>query len=354
MIASCHIKNRLYALSLLLAVAGGSSSTLEAVDGQLQFFTYYDSNVYEALAVPNPTLGLTLRGRLSHELSSTRQNIAGELLSQVNLDTFFPEESKLLVNAELGYQYRLSSALFLHGQLSHFRKWFYYRAGSYTWIDYDAFLQLSPSSRYSGWFGYRHRQKTLAATERFRFSEDSLELRGRYNITARLFLEGTVTGSHIIHSDFYAVGVVGDTDLVILGYPQEDRGMEGILHLRYWGKAIIGVQVEMANIHSNSAIGAFSSMSFHAYMSGQLGSSTFYHIVFRLIDKDYKSPDLGGESRYRDPEEAVQNLAHIRLEQVLGGNSIGYLQLSRLQNETIFNQRYYDKTMIEIGLKYEL
>ena len=337
----------------MLAFCGGYS-TLEAVDGQLQFSSYYDSNVREALTVPDPTLGLTLRGRLSHEIRPPRLNIFGEILTQANLDAVFQDESKLIVNAELDFRYTLSRALHIVGNLSHFQKSFYNHTGSYLWTEYSTFLQYSPRSRYSGWLGYRHRKKTLETTDRYRFGEDNLEFRGRYNITARLFLEGTVTGNHIIHSDFYAVGVVGDTALVILGYPQEDRGVEGILHLRYWGKTIIGVQVGMANIHSNSAIGAFTSMSFHAYMSGQLGSSTFYHIVFRLIDKDYKSPDLGGESRYRDPEEAVQNLAHIRLEQVLGSSSIGYLQLSRLQNETIFNQRYYDKTMIEIGLKYEI
>ncbi len=323
------------------------------MDGQIQTATYFDSNVRESLDAPEPTFGLTLRGRMRHEQQAERLNVSGELLGQLNLDAVLTEESQLLVNADLGVRYRISRAILLQGNLSHFQKSFYDRAGSYAWTDYDAFIRFSPTARYTGWFGYRYRKKTLEAIERFRFGEDNLEIRGRYNITSKIFLEGVVTGSQIIHTDFNAVGVVDDTSLILLDYPQKDRGMEGLLHLRYWGKTIIGGQVGFGNIHSNSAIGAYTSLSFQVYVSGQLRPSTFYHVVFQLLDKDYAYPDLGGESRYRDPEEQVQNLAHVRLEQVLRGGSIGYLQISRLENETVFNQRYYDKTMIEVGIKYE-
>ena len=337
---------------LLLAFCSGYS-TLEAVGGQLQAATYFDSNVRESLDAPEPTFGLTLRGRMRHEVQAARLNISGELLGQVNLDAVLTDESQLLVNADLALRYRISRAILLQSNLSHFQKSFYDRAGSYAWTDYDAFVRFSPTARYTGWFGYRYRKKTLEAMERFRFGEDNLELRGRYNLTSKIFLEGTVTGSRIVHTDFNAVGVMDDTALIRLEYPQRDRGVEGLIHLRYWGKAIVGVQAGFGNIHSNSAIGAYTSLSFQVYVSGRLRPSTFYHIVFRLLEKDYAYPKLGGESRYRDPEEQVQNLAHVRLEQVLG-SSIGYLQISLLQNETIFNQRYYDKAMVEIGLKYEL
>ncbi|MCH8838011.1 MAG: hypothetical protein IIA60_09470 [Candidatus Marinimicrobia bacterium] len=306
------------------------------------------------MAAAEPTFGFTIRGRMHHEQQVARLNVSGELLGQVNLDAVLTDESQLLVNADLGLRYRLSRAILLQGNLSHFQKSFYDRAGSYAWTDYDAFIRFSPTARYTGWFGYRYRKKTLEALERFRFGEDNLELRGRYNLTSKIFLEGVVTGSRIIHTDFNAVGVVDDTALIRLEYPQRDRGVEGLIHLRYWGKAIIGVQVGFGNIYSNSAIGAYTSLSFQVYASGRLRSSTFYHVVFRLLEKDYAFPKLGGESRYRDPEEQVQNLAHIRLEQVLGGGSIGYLQISLLENETIFNQRYYDKAMVEVGIKYEL
>ena len=332
----------------------GRFSTLEAIDRQLQFSTYFDSNVRESLVVPYSTFGLTMRGRLSHEYSRPRLNIYGEILTQANLDAIFPGESKLIVNTELDFRYALYKSIYILGQLSHFQKSFYNHTGSYLMTEYGTFLQFSPIPRYSGWLGYRHREKTLETADRFRFGENNFEFRGRYNISSKGFIESTITGINIIHSDFNAIGVADDTLLVPLGYPQEDRGVEGLLHLRYLGKKnIMGLQVGIGDVGSNSVIGGLSFVSYQAYLTGQLSPSMFYHVVFRRIDKEYQYPALEGESRYRDPEEPIQNLTHIRLEKVLNGSCIGYVQMSLLQNETIYNHRFYDKTMIEIGVKYE-
>jgi len=346
------IKIRFNPPALIFIVFCIGYSSLEAVEGQLQATTYYDSNVRETLTVPEPTLGFTLRGRLSHEIQPPRLNIFGTILTQANWDALFREESKLLVDGELDCRYALSPTLQILGRLNHFQKLLYNRTGSYRWTEYGAFLQFSPSSQYSGSLGYRHRKKTLQATDRYRFGEDNLEFRGKYHINPKVFLEGTVTRSSIVHTDFNAVGVVDDTSLVFLDYPQKDQGIAGLVHWRYRGKVIVGVQIGLGIVASNSVIGEFNFASYHAYISGQFGPATFYHIVIRRVDKEYQYPELEGESLYRDPEEPVKNLAHFRLEQVLGGGSIGYLQISLLENETVFNQRYYDKTMIEVGIKY--
>ena len=320
----------------------------------IQAATYYDSNVRETLAVSNPTFGGLLRGRLSHDIHPQRMDISGEILPQVNLDAVFPEETKLLINAELDFRYKWSQALNILGRLSHFQKSFFNRSSSYLWTEYSAFVQLSPASQYSSWLGYRHRKKALEAIDKLRFGEGNLEFRVRYAFNSRTFLEGTITRSNIIHSDFNAVGVIDDTSLIFLDYPQKDDGIDGLIHLRYWGKSIFGVQLRVGAIESNSVIGGFNFSSFHAYMSGKLGPSTFYHVVFRRVDKEYQYPALEGESRYRDPEEPAQNLTHLRLERELQGGSIGYIQISLLRNETTLNHQYYNKTMIEVGVKHEL
>ncbi len=295
-----------------------------------------------------------MRGRLGHEYSRPRLSIYGEILTQANLDAIFPGESKLIVNADLDFRYALFKSTYILGQLSHFQKSFYNHTGSYLWTEYNTFLQFSPIPGYSGWLGYRHRKNTLEVKDRLRFGEDNFEFRGRYNINSKIFLESTITRSNIVHKDFNAVDVADDTILVPLEYPQNDSGVQGQLHLRYLGKKkIMGLQVGIGDVKSNSVIGEFNFISYYAYLSGQLGPSTFYHVVFRRVDKEYQYPALEGISEYRDPEEPVQNLTHIRLEQALSGSSIGYVQISILKNETIFNQRYYDKTMIEFGIKYE-
>jgi hypothetical protein len=323
------------------------------MDGQFQFSSYYDTNVRESLESPEPSFGIALRGRLNHEVTSARWDISGEVLGQAYLDAQLLAESKLVVNADLGFRYGLSRFLQVLGHWSRFQKSFYDRAGSYVWTDYDLFMQFTTATRYSGWLGYRGRQKTLAAAERFRFGEHTLEVRGRYHISSKVYLEGTVRWYEVDHRDIPAVGVADDTSLVVLEFQQEDQGREGSLHLRYRGKAILGLQVGTGRVSSNSVIGEYCLIQYRAYISGQLRPSSFYHIVFRRIDKNYQYPELEGVTQYRDPEEPDQNLVHLRLEQVLRGGSIAYAQLSLLRNETILNRRYYDKTMLEVGLKVE-
>ncbi|UCH09605.1 MAG: hypothetical protein JSU61_10305, partial [Fidelibacterota bacterium] len=310
-------------------------------------------NVRESLDEPEPSFGIAMRGRLNQELATSRWNISGEVLGQAYLDVQLLEESKLLVNSNLDVRYGLSRTLQILGHWNHFRKSFYDRTGSYDWTDYDLFMQFSPATRFSGWFGYRGRQKTLAAVERFRFLEHNLEARGRYQFGSKTFLEGTVRHYEVDHRDIPAVGVADDTSLVSLEYSQEDEGQEGYLHLRYRGKAIMGLQVGLGRVNSNSVIGEYRLIQYRIYLSGQLRPTSFYHIVFRRIEKDYQYPELEGITQYRDPEEPDQNLAHLRVEQVLSDDSVGYVQLSLLRNETILNRRYYNKTLIEVGLKVE-
>ncbi|MFC1543119.1 hypothetical protein ACFL4K_01110 [Candidatus Neomarinimicrobiota bacterium] len=349
------IKAKPHVSALLLLAFGSGFAPLEAAEGQLQFSSYFDSNVREDISAPDQTLGLTLRGRLSHEIQSSKLNIFGELLTQANLDAIYlEEESKLILSADSNLRYSLSRNLYILGGLSHFRKSFSSRNGSYQLTECSTFLQFFPGPGYIGWLGYRYRGKTLEAGANYRFSENDLEIRGRYDINPRIFLEGTFSQSNIVHTDFNALGVEDDASLVFLEDPQQDQGTEGLLHLRYQGKAIIGAQIGIGTIESNSAIGEYSQCSYRIYLTGQLGPLTFYHAVFHRIDKQYQYPGLEGESRYRDPEEPTQNLLHLRLERILNNHSIGYLQVSLLENETIFSQRYYDKTMIEVGIKYDL
>ncbi len=351
--SSCPCSLRL-SVSTLLLLAFTGLSILQAFDGQLQFSTYYDSNVREVRAIPEPTYGLTLRGRLNHETALPKLYILGEILTQANLDAIFREESKLILNADLDLSYALSRKLYAQGGVSQYRKAFSGGNGSYRWTEGSAFFQYSPGTRYTSWVGYRHRQKTLKATNSYSFSESDLELRGRYDVNSRIFLEGTLTSSSVIHSDFKAVGVVDDTSLVFLDYPQKDQGVDGLLHLRYQGKVIIGAQVGLGNIESNSVIGEYNRRHYRLYLTGNIGPATFYHAVFHRIHKRYQYPGFTSENRYRDPEEPTQNLLHLRLERVLGDIGISYLQISLLENETVFNQLYYNKTLIEFGVKYDL
>ena len=327
---------------------------LDAAESQLQFSTYFDSNALETLNAPTPSSGISLRGRMNNQWQWDELGISGNLMGQVILNAALPRESKLLFDANLDAVYALSAALVIRGQIKRFQKALYAGAGSYAWTDAETFVRFSSVPGYSLWLGYRTRRKSLEASQRLRFTEDNLEMRARYRLSTRSIIEGTLTGSRVIHRDFNAVAVAEDTLLIPLAYAQDDRGLDGWLHVRRGGRTIVGLQFGGGTVRSNSVIGAFIIVSARAYISGQLRPATFYHIDLRLINKTYAFPSLQGESRYRDPEEPLQNMAHFRLEQALGGRGIGYLQVSRLQNETSINQRYYDKTMVEIGVKLDL
>ncbi|MEE9162351.1 MAG: hypothetical protein V3U35_05205 [Candidatus Neomarinimicrobiota bacterium] len=324
------------------------------MERQLQFSTYFDSNVREDLVSPSPSAGLTLRGRLSSRWQRPSLEFSADLLGQSVVDATIPTESKLLIDAGIGASYSITGALRVSGQVNHFQKALYVGTGSYAWTDLESIVRFTPTPRFGLRLGYRYRRKTLAATQRLRFGEDNLELKGRYNLNSQSFIESGITGSNVIHRDFSALVAAGDSLLVPLAAPQEDRGLEGWLHVRRGGRTIVGLQFGFGEVRSNSVIGGYTKISARAYLSGQLRRTTFYHIDIRLIHKAYAFPNVVGESRYRDPEEPLQNMAHIRLERALNVRSIGYIQVSRLQNETSFNQRYYDKTMVEVGVKLGL
>lgn len=327
---------------------------MNAADLQLQFSTYYDSNVSESTTSPDSTFGFTARGRLSEVRRLSRVSLSGEILAQTYFDVYDQDEYKLIFNGVLGLRYSLSNSLQIRGQFQHFLKSFLYASESYDWTLFSTTLQYSHHSRYAVWLSYLHRYKILEGNGQYRFIEENLELNHRYHFNTRWLLEGSLLISDLTHTDFDALDVIQDTSLISLGFPRKDRGFGGVIHLRYHGSIIIGSRIGARTVRSNSAIGDYNLRLYQVYLSGNLGQSTYYHMIYRLVDKDYRYPQLEGMSWYRDPEEHDQNLTHLRLERMMSDNGIIYMQLSFLRNETILNHQYYSKTMIEIGLKYEL
>lgn len=204
----------------------------------------------------------------------------------------------------------------------------------------------------TGWAGYVVKSTAFRTGETTRFYENDLEVRGRYTFGRRFSLEGVATSGAIIYRDYEAWGVGDDTSLVRLDFDQQDEFTKVLLHLRYQGKVIAGFQTGFEQVSSNSIIGEYNEVIYRLYLSGRLGKSYFYHLVFQRVDKDYEYPLLQGVTGFRDPEERIQNRTYLQLETEFGNGSVGFIQISLLENETILNQRYYDKMMLEFGLKH--
>ena len=202
--------------------------------------------------------------------------------------------------------------------------------------------------------GYVLRSSVFKSGDLIRFFEDNLEIRVRYAVSSKLSLEGTVLSGLINYQDYDAWSLENDTSLIHLDFDQEDEFTRGLLHLQYRGKMIVGIQTGFESVKSNSVIGKFNQVVLRIYLSGRLGESSFYHLVLQRVDKNYLYPALHGISGFRDPEERIQNRTYIQLERELRHGAMGFIQFSLLENETIYNQRYYDKKMVELGVKYDL
>jgi len=120
--------------------------------------------------------------------------------------------------------------------------------------------------------------------------------------------------------------------------------------IQYRGNIIAGMQGGWEHITSNSIIGAYNQSWFRGYLSGHLNPFTFYHLVFQVSRKNYRYPEYSVPRGYLDPEGPARNQLHLRLEHLFTEKSLAYLQISLLRNETIFVNRYYNKTLIELGV----
>jgi len=329
-------------------------SVLWAWKGQLQLSPYFDSNVQESLSKPVSTVGFKLRGNLSEQVSRSRWRIYGDVLGQTYLDGKFRNESKWVGRMESGFRYALVPKVHLTGQLIHFQKTFYLQERSYRWTEYGTYIQLFPGNKFTFWIGYVLRSTAFKSVDIIRFYENNLEMRVRYAVNSKLSLEGALLSGSINFQNFRALGVEDDMSLILLDLDQEDESIKGLFHLQYQGKVIVGIQSGFESVKSNSVIGKYDQLILRIYLSGRLGQSSFYHLVLQRVDKDYLYTELQGISGFRDPEERIQNRTYIQLEKEFRQGMMGFIQFSLLENETIINRRYYDKKILEAGVKYNL
>ncbi|MCK5330723.1 MAG: hypothetical protein KAK01_04895, partial [Candidatus Marinimicrobia bacterium] len=187
-----------------------------------------------------------------------------------------------------------------------------------------------------------------------KFLGQTVELRIGWHHSTTWLLEGLVAGKQITFHDYPAQGVVDDTTLVSLSASQEDRARTVQIHGRYHRQLILGTIVSYEAVTSNSLIGGYNLLSGRIYLSCRLGKDSMLHFIIQRVDKNYRRGDLSGVTAYRDPEERIQNRTYLQLERKLNWSAIVYFQVSHLANETLLNQNYYNKTMLELGIKLKL
>jgi hypothetical protein len=117
---------------------------------------------------------------------------------------------------------------------------------------------------------------------------------------------------------------------------------------------IWGIAVSFEDINSNSTTAESNVWSAKLYASGRLSDQLFFHVVLNGMKKYYAQTEILEATPYRDPEENIQNQFHIQLERVIQPSRVLYIQYSFIKNETIFNHWYYNKSLLEAGVKLTL
>lgn len=320
----------------------------------LQVSTYFDSNVREALTNTDQSLGFKLRGNLSHQVVNRNWLLEGSILTQTYLDAISPAQSKLIVNSGLGLRYNLTPFIQVAGLLDHFQKSFYEAGFSYRWTDYHLLLLNQLAQKLSFKTEWSQRNTSYATLDSIRFLEQTLTLKLGYRPGRQWLLEGMIQGRKTIFNNYPAQGILNDTALVQLDRSQRDVAQSVQLHGRYQGKFIVGAIIKYEAVISNSVIGGFNLFNGRAYLSCRLGTANMFHLIIQRVNKNYDREDVRGVAAYRDPEERIQNRTYLQLERKLQIGGIGYIQVSILSNETILNQRYYNKVLVETGIKLTL
>ena len=321
-------------------------------DSQFQLATYFDSNASEAAALSYSTFGLSLRGLWQQDYSRNKFRMSGQLLGQAFLDPMFGYGEKYILRGHLDLHYELSKTSEIYSSAVRFQKVLNGDSGTYARTEYQSQFRVYPSPNFSGLIGYKIRTKLLHYYTQYRFTEHIFETQVKYRFNSKYHLVTSVRGRTLHHRDLKARSLGSTGNLVNHTYSQRDWGFEASTNLRYSGTFLAGIQLGAEAVYSNSELNQYDMVFLHSYFTTRLGTSTYLHLVFRRIDKHYRYPHILNESLYRDPEEALQNLFHLRFEREFSRKRIIYLQFSLLSNETTINRQYYEKAFIETGFKY--
>lgn len=305
----------------------------------------------ESLDNPFPSGGFKIGGHLSHRVFGRRWSGDGDVTGHVLLDGRIPEQSKVAINVESGWRYTVSPTFHSIFQFTHFNKAFLLQDRKYRWSEAFAGMGVTPSQAVSAEVGLGIRTTRFTPSETFRFTDRMLNLNLDYAVTERVTVRVAGILGRIDYANFHAFALSSDSTLVRLDFDQEDQSMKGRVHLHYRGKVILGIQAAVQSVNSNSVIGEFDLGTYRLYVSGRLGRLNFFHLVHQRVDKRYRYPGIPGRSGFRDPEERIQNRTYLQLERTAAENTVLFLQVSLLENETVWNQQYYDKTLAELGIR---
>ena len=321
---------------------------------QLNLSTYFDSNPRENLTNIESTFGLKARGLMRFEQDRQNAHFYGSILGQGFLEPALFLDSKVVVNGELGGHYKFARGYRLDAGLKTFQKLYFdelQRSGRTT---LSVSIKRLRSQKMQQEWGVRSTASHIDYGTLFQYYDQRMFLKLTRRLTSDFQAEFSAHLGQIDYSDYPARILIGNFLELSNTENQQDFTRTLGIHLKHLGKMIWGVAVNFEDINSNSTTAESNVWSAKLYASGRLSDQVFFHVVLNGMKKFYAQTDFLEATPYRDPEENIQNQLHIQLERVIHPSRVLYIQYSFIKNETIFNHWYYNKNLIEIGVKLTL
>ncbi|MBC8192329.1 MAG: hypothetical protein ISR87_00565 [Candidatus Marinimicrobia bacterium] len=321
---------------------------------QLNLSTYFDSNPRENLTNIESTFGLKARGLMRFEQDRQNAHFYGSILGQGFLEPALFLDSKVVVNGELGGHYKFARGYRMDAGLKTFQKLYFdelQRSGRTT---LSVSIKRLRSQKMQQELGVRSTASHIDYGTLFQYYDQRMFLKLTRRLTSDFQAEFSAHLGQIDYSDYPARILIGNFLELSNTENQQDFTRTLGIHLKHLGKMIWGVAVNFEDINSNSTTAESNVWSAKLYASGRLSDQVFFHVVLNGMKKFYAQTDFLEATPYRDPEENIQNQLHIQLERVIHPSRVLYIQYSLIKNETIFNHWYYNKNLIEIGVKLTL
>jgi len=322
-----------------------------AFEQQLNLSTYFDSNPRENVDAVESTFGLKAKGLLRFEKEGQSGRIYGSILGQGFIEPALFLDSKVVMNGELGGYHQIIQGYRFYAGLKTFQKLYFddlQRTGRRT---LSGSLKRLKSQKMHQELGFRKTDFRIDFGTLFQYTDQKAFLNLTRQMGADFQAELSAQIGQIDYEDYPARLLSGDSLILSGSENQQDNTLMLGLHVKHLGKMIWGVAVNFEDINSNSAIEKSQIWSGKLYASGRLSDQVFFHIVLNGMKKFYAQTDIFEATLYRDPEENIQNQLHIQLERVMHPSRVLYIQYSYIKNETVFNHWFYDKNLIETGLK---
>jgi len=329
-------------------------SRLFASESQLNISMYMDSNPREYVTNPESVNGFKVNGRKTFNRQLNGFSYFGFIHGQGFLELSSLSRTKFIVNANSGIQHRLFRSLRFTAVGETFQKLYINDLSRSGWSGLNLLLDTQNKRPLNQRIGIYLGQAQFDYGSHLEYGSRKLSFNLNRFIGHEFFTEATFSLGYVNYPD-YPVKTFKNNLLVLdYGREQQDKIWRLVYHLKYSGRFIGGVSLSYEDVRSNSVVSEATVLIGKLYASGRLGDHLFLHLVLQGMDKSYAYPQVFFLNLYRDPEESIQNQVHLQIERIMKSGVVVFAQYSYLKNETVFDRWYYEKSIIEVGVKRTL